>query len=348
MGLWTKALEISEEFATQALLARLGYYRGSLDGQLGPVSRAAIEEFQRSIFHLEPSGICDGDTWGSLCMAAEVASLPPVGRQELGWLPLPEELLEDFDRLAGLCVEHNVSYAPGRGYFVDGRFVVTQGPFGLSSARYRTRDKEYEPAFVCSTWTYFVACYLLRVGEVFNSALGGGQPPIWDVLAAPHEGIQRLPKFGPFLGFRPYFRHWPSRGDSAKRRRKLRHGKDQDLLEVWERFEENPENVPELSVGAWASQRRGFFHHTTALRADREGEELRYIDAGGSKKAGVFSGTDMDITVIRSRSEAEAAQKKGWGRWYGMWAGAELLDALLTRPRYGLGFEVAPGRVEVA
>ena len=349
-GLFSALQIYTKELMSQALLARLGYYRGDLDGQLGSVSREAILAFQRHVDHLEETGNLDADTWGMFALAAGVAEVPQATRQDGEWLPIPGEVLDKFDHLCREVEARDVSYGPGRGKFIDGRMVVTQGPYGLSSARYKTKDKRYMPAFVCNTWIYFVACYLLRVGEAFNKAMASGRP-CWDWLQLP-EGRHPHKDYGTSLGFGPYFRMWTPDGSSAKRKGKRKHfkkRKDIDLLEYWDRYVANRQAVPEIALGAWASSKRGFYHHCTAVRAKWDGDpELWFVDAGGSKsKAKVFSGTDMAIDVIRSREEAQAAGEKGWGQFCGLGAGTEVLNAMLERPEVGLGFEMVAGKVTV-
>lgn len=329
----------------QLCLLGIGLYDGLADGDLGEQTRDAIRAFQTEIRHLEVTGRLDPETWGALCQAGELA----LTREQRSWddMPeewpeLPEELLSAFDELAQLCVQQEVSYGPGRGWYDEevGGFVATQGPFGLDSARFKTRDRVYLPAFVCSTFTYFVAAYLTRMGPVFNSALAGGQPPIWDVLMGEQRIHPASRMYGPWHGFGGLFRPVLSTGSSGKRHAKARRVSNRmDLLEVFERLDE----VPELMLGGWAS-RKGYIHHTACLRVDRLRRELRFVDAGGWKSNGVFSGTDMDITTIASPKEAAEAATRGWGRWYGFWPGDELLLALSQEaPR--LGFETAPGEV---
>lgn len=331
----------------QMCLQGIGFYHGLADGIYGPDTRQAVQGFQGVVRHLEPTGDLDDNTWGALAQAGEIAlevREDGLSAPEGVWPGLPDELLVRFDELADLCVAQEVSYGPGRGWYdveEDG-FIVTQGPFGLKSARFKTRDKERRPAFVCSTFTYFVAAYLLRVGPVFKEALAGGQPPIWDVLmGAPrvHTGTG----FGPWMGFGGAFRPVLSDGSTSDRVGRARWPTNRlDLQEVWERRHV----LPELMLGGWASRERGFIHHTAALRYDADTDELRFVDAGGWRsKDRVFSGTDMDIQRISSQQEAVAAGRKGWGRWYGFWPGDELLTALAQKaPR--LGFEVEPGVVQ--
>ena len=54
----TYAPTSSLDYSVQEVLAELGYYDGPLDGQIGPMSRLAIANFQVDN-GLEPTGIID-------------------------------------------------------------------------------------------------------------------------------------------------------------------------------------------------------------------------------------------------------------------------------------------------
>lgn len=341
-------MQAGQDLIVQLLLAHLGYYQGLRDGLYGDKTNAALAAFQRDM-ELVPTGRLDSETWQHLAMACEIVAETEDALREAHegqWPALPDALLEDFDDLCRACVEHGVVYGPGRGWVDEQRklWVVTQGAFGLDSRRYAT--KRVGPAFVCSSFTYFAAMLILRQQRFFNGAMAGAQPPIWDILDGKHE-VSRSTKSGPWLGLGPFFRQCPGDGSSQARRPRLT-ARDMDLLEVWERFSADPMSVPELMFGAWASSARGFFHHTAAIRCDREAGVIRFHDAGGYRSGGAFSGTLMDIGVIDSRSVAEAKQQTGWGRWWGVWSSEELAQELATQPRYGLGFEVELGKVTVA
>jgi N-acetylmuramoyl-L-alanine amidase len=51
----------SEDIGTQQRLANLGFYHGELDGEIGPITREAVTEFQART-GLDPTGDLDADT----------------------------------------------------------------------------------------------------------------------------------------------------------------------------------------------------------------------------------------------------------------------------------------------
>lgn len=356
-GLWGKLTHFTQEMVQQALLVQLGLYKGAIDGDFAALSTDALQRFQE-LSWLEPTGVCDPETWGALCMAGGVEATPRAAKAPEGsWPRIPAEVLEDVHLLWETCERYHVSYAPGIGWRLEAQeipgsarpaWLITMGPRGLNSATYRTMDPVKMPGFVCSTFGNACAVFPLRAGPLFNTYRFGGQPPIWDVLSAP-EGPNTKPGFGKFLGFGPYFRHWTSNGDSRQRRSKLAGvgGKDMDLLEVFTRLKETPYDCPEVVIAAWASQARGFYHHVIALILRPVEGEVWILDAGGYKKNGVFSGTDMTIRRITSEAQAAESGKKGWLRAYGMWGGSAMEQLVREQPRLRLGVETKPGHYEL-
>lgn len=57
----------------QQALKEAGFYQGKVDGKLGPLTRQAIEEFQR-VNGLTPDGVVGKQTWTKLKQYAELSS----------------------------------------------------------------------------------------------------------------------------------------------------------------------------------------------------------------------------------------------------------------------------------
>ena len=338
----------ADVIALQSVLFACDFYPARIDGHFGEVTVQALEDFQEAVGHLEVTGRIDVDTWSAIEAAGR--SILDAWEEDDGdpetWDALPGSMVADVMRLAEACVEHGVVYGPGRG-MVDvlrGLWIVTQGPFGLDSARYKTKRRG--PAMVCSSWTYFVLMYILRRWDEFEDNKAGAQPPLHVVATSPEE-THRWKKSGPWLGLSPYLKRVAVDGSTRSRHRRAKKG-FADLLEWWERFEADPLSLPELSVWEWASARKGFVHHTALVVVERSDKLIHFIDAGGYKdRAGTFSGSLMNIETISTRGEAIAKSKQGWGRAFGIHNSTELHLAL-ARPMPGLGFEVEPGEVTVA
>ncbi|MEO1270867.1 MAG: hypothetical protein AAFX99_22495, partial [Myxococcota bacterium] len=310
--------------------------------------RSAVRHFHSLVGHLTITGQVDTETWAALLAAGQslLDALLQDDGDPLTWDELPLGLVEEALALSRACVEHGVVYGPGRAHFNPERklWIVTQGAFGLGSGRYKTRRRG--PAFVCSSWTYFVLMYLLRRYIEFNANKAGAQPPLGTVLSS-KPGTHRWQRSGPWWGLAPYVQRVTGDGSTQERNDRARKGFI-DLQEAWTRMEADPLSWPELSVWEWASARRGFVHHTALVISDRSTRRLHFIDAGGWKDAsGTFSGTYMDIQTISTIGEAIEAGRSGWGRAWGVVAAPELHMAH-ARPMPGLAFETGHKQIEVA
>lgn len=56
----------------QSALKTAGFYQGNVDGKMGPLTRQAVEEFQR-INGLSPDGVVGRQTWSKLKQYAELS-----------------------------------------------------------------------------------------------------------------------------------------------------------------------------------------------------------------------------------------------------------------------------------
>lgn len=313
----------------QVTLHELGLYAGPRDGKPSPRTEAAIRAFQGVVDHLEPHGVVEEYTWGALQSAAQAVWDVAVGADDdpATWDPIPGALLQralDFPRA---CVAAGCRYSPGRAHADSEtrRFTMTPGAFGIGRVSPKVKGGGWAPGWVCSTYTYALGMVLCGHLHQYQEGIAGGQPPIWTVLRAPAQ-IHKGGRFGPWHGLGPYFRPLLSDGSTSGRHKRAK-AHDCDLLELWDRFESDPLSVPEVMLGAWASSRRGFYHHTMAVVFDRERREMHVSHAAGWRsKGGVFSGTPFSLTTVATRLEAEPMSTRGWGQWYGLVPSSELLQ----------------------
>lgn len=322
-------------------------YQGPISGPWDVWCRDAVLLFQGAVGHLTVSGAVDTATWAAILAAGQsiLDTMLEDDGDPLTWEALPDGVVRDLLELSDACVEHGTVYGPGRGYYDPKRnlWIVTQGPFGPDSARYKTKRRG--PAFVCSSWTYFALMYVLMRWIEFPSHMAGAQPALSKVLQT-KPGTHHWKKSGPWYGAADWFERVTANGNTQGRNARAKRG-FLDLLEVWKRVQTDPLSFPEVSFWEWASWAKGWVHHTALVLVDRATGFIYFIDAGGWKdRNGVFSGTLMDIQVIRTREQAEAFAKKGWGRCWGMTVSSDLHLAR-SRPMPGLAFETQPGQIEI-
>lgn len=348
-----EAVELSrmDVLMLQSILAAMrtehgeSFYPYSLDGDPGPFTMEGVRLFQAAVGHLEVTGRVNTETWGALLAAGQslLETMAADDGDPRTWDDLPGYLVEDCLMLAHACVNHGVVYGAGRGAYdkANGRWIITQGPYGVGTGTYPTRKRG--PAFVCSSWTYFAIMLLLRRWVEYEGAKAGAQPPLHVVLTSP-EKVHRWKGSGPWLGLAPYFAPVSVDGSTRSRHAWAARG-FMDMEEWWARFDADMRSVPQIALCEWASARKRFVHHTTLVVSDRLAGAVHFIDAGGWRdSAGVFSGTPMDIQTIRSMDEARAMGKAGCLRAWGVIPG-QALNLALARPLQGLAVEVSKGVV---
>jgi len=319
-------------------------YDHPVDGIFGKMTHAAVEAFQEYHPELVVDGIVGPITWGRLLQATEALSetperdaTPPVQSTDQ-WPKVPEELLDHLKTSIDHIVQHGVVYGPGRGYVRDGKFIVTIGPFGLGGANYAAVKKG--PAFVCSTFTYFMASLIFRLNEKFNAARSGGVPSVFEVYSKPFTLHNiKSSKWG-YYGFEPFLRVVPSNGRSGGRRKSLaKRGIDMDLLEIYHRRHK----LPEIMFCGQAFASKGFHSHTAIMWIDRHSGRVFRCAADGSKRGGKFSSTKMNIEEI-TEEHAKANHSRGWYRCYGV-IPDNLEELVLGRPALPVAFEDKPNVV---
>ena len=62
----------------QQALKNAGFYQGAIDGKMGPLTRAAVQEFQR-VHGLTDDGVVGKQTWAKLRAYTDLSSASPSG-----------------------------------------------------------------------------------------------------------------------------------------------------------------------------------------------------------------------------------------------------------------------------
>ena len=62
----------------QQALKNAGFYQGAIDGKTGPLTRAAVQEFQR-VHGLTDDGVVGKQTWAKLRAYTDLSSASPSG-----------------------------------------------------------------------------------------------------------------------------------------------------------------------------------------------------------------------------------------------------------------------------
>jgi len=262
----------------QARLKAAGYYQdANIDGYFLKLTRAAVEDFQEETARLVVDGIYGPKTRGAL---SGVLVETPEDPHTVDPDPVVDGATwAAWDRLVELVTSTPCKYVPGRGGFDPARGWIIRNKSGNYPRGAPLGGGDH--GFVCSTWTNFVAGYMLRVNELFTPT--GGMPALSmlmesDGQAHPVEGL-------PGATFRGYGEH-SHKIAPAVRDLRLRALYDQrlDVGSNW-------------IIAGQSSRRRGWwnYHHTAVFIVDtrESGAPLYRIAADGYRGKSGFSRTPM-------------------------------------------------------
>lgn len=276
----------------QLKLKAAGYDPGDVDGDYGKRTTAAVLAFQVDRPDIDDDGIAGPHTQGALDAAivkrkaaSDVASTPSniVPCNDTTWLA--------FQALVTAVTGKPVRYGPGRGLWVNGKFIITYGAGkmgGTVKEWPNVLNKTY-PAFHCTSWTNFFMSWLMRRNEDFTHA--GNIPSLMTLLEASPD-VHQNPGAGPYRGFGDVCFRIPPDGSGAKRQGLVG---IVDARELYDRRDTLPTFVlcsqsTKLSTG-WNKD------HHTVLFVFRDHKMYR-IAADGTRGSSGYSGRPMQWVEI--------------------------------------------------
>lgn len=274
--------------ALQLKLKACGYDPGDIDGDYGKRTTAAVLAFQVDRPDIDDDGIAGPHTLGAI----DAAIAKRKAESEAGEVPSSivycnDETWTAFLALVKSVTDKPVRYGPGRGLWVEGKFVITYGA-GKMGGTVRewpnVLNKTY-PSFHCTSWCNFFMSWLCRRNENFTHA--GNIPSLFDLLEKGPE-IHQNPGAGPWRGFGDVCFRIPPDGSGSKR---LGISNVVDMRELYERRDTLPSFVvwgqsTKRANGSW-----NWWHHT-GLLAVRD-HRLYRIAADGSRGSSGYSASPM-------------------------------------------------------
>jgi hypothetical protein len=236
---------------------------------------------------IDDDGIAGPQTLGAIDMAiAKIKAEADAAKPPSEYVPCNDDTWRAFMVLVDAITKTPTRYGPGRGLWVDGKFVVTYGAGKLGGTVQQwpnVLNRTY-PSFHCSSWTNFFMSWLCRRNQDFTHA--GNIPSLFDLLEGTPD-VHQNPGAGPWRGFGDVCFRIPIDGSGAKR---LGISGVVDMRELLDRKDSLPTFIvcgqsTKLSTG-WK-----WWHHTV-LFAIRDGKLFR-IAADGTKGPSGYSATPM-------------------------------------------------------
>lgn len=282
----------------QIKLKAAGYDPGDVDGDYGRMTEAAVLAFQMDRPDLDDDGKAGPMTMGAL--NAAIAKVPPA----LPTAPTPgDDQCDDatwkhFQALVDLVTGRPVRYGPGRGLWVNDKFVITYGAGKLGGTVKQWPNvlgKTY-PAFHCTSWCNFLMSWLCRRNQDYTHA--GNIPEIWELMQSSPDVH---PKPYPYRGFGDVSYPITPDGSAVKR-----HG-IRKIIDARELFERRAD-LPTFMIFGQSTKKPGgwkWWHHTGAYVA-RSGSLYR-IAADGSKGSSGYSGKPMRFIEITPKNLGDFA-----------------------------------------
>lgn len=280
----------------QLKLKAAGYDPGEIDGDYGPKTTAAVLTFQLDRPDVDDDGLAGPQTMGALNAAISLMK-PAADRPSVpsGIVQCDDMTWKLFEQLVGAITKYPVRYGPGRGLWVDGKFVITYGAGRLGGTTKQwpnVLNKTY-PAFHCTSWCNFFMSWLCRRNQDYTHA--GNIPEIWKLLLSTPD-VHQNPGAGPYRGFGDVCYQIPHDGSAVKR---SGISKVMDARELYDRRAD----LPTFMMFGQSTKRptRWSWWHHTGVYVVRDGKLFR-IAADGSKGTNGYSGSPMKFVEITQKN----------------------------------------------
>ncbi len=271
----------------QLKLKAAGYDPGDVDGDYGKRTAAAVLAFQMDRPDVDDDGVAGPQTLGALDAAiAKRQSAKDAASVPSSIVYCNDGTWNSFLALVKSITDKPVRYGPGRGLWVQGKFVITYGAgkMGGTIREWPNVLNRTYPAFHCTSWCNFFMSWLCRRNEDFTHA--GNIPSLFDLLEKSPD-LHQNPGAGPWRGFGDVCYRIPPDGSGSKR---LGISNVVDMRELYERRDTLPSFVV-WGQSTKTSSGWNWWHHTGVL-AVRD-HRLYRIAADGSRSPSGYSATPM-------------------------------------------------------
>jgi peptidoglycan hydrolase-like protein with peptidoglycan-binding domain len=291
----------------QIKLKACGYDPGSVDGDYGKKTTAAVLAFQMDRPDVDDDGVAGPHTLGAIDMALDkIKAASDVSAPPNQYVQCNDQTWLAFQALVTAVTGKPVRYGPGRGLWVDGKFVITYGAGKLGGTVQQWPNvlgRPY-PSFHCTSWTNFFMSWLCRRNQDFTHA--GNIPSLFDLLEGSPDLHKDTASGVMVRGFGDVCFRLPVDGSGSKR---LGISNVVDARELLERKDQLPSFIvcgqsTKLSTG-WK-----WWHHTV-LFAVRDHKLFR-IAADGMKGPNGYSAQAMrwlEITTANVGNFANVAYR---------------------------------------
>ena len=300
----------------QEKLKQLNFYAGAIDGIFGRNTERAVRAFQLSR-SLLVDGIAGPQTNAALSKATAQKTTPfsPLKKSRDQSTPPPThddisacshlswKRFEDFkDCLLGQNnTNEHVMYGPGRGLFVEDKWVVSYGPGKLDRKSWAVKGGKTGPSLHCSSLTNLFLGYLLNYNEKWTHQ---GNMPNQMSMCTQSDELHPLPKNKKikYRGYGQNCMRLASNGDTADRWKmqgKFMYNR-LDAREVWERRKELATfNIWAQSTRKGRSSKMKWDHHVGLFIYDHKEDRMWRLAADGYRgSGGAYSATPVQYGEI--------------------------------------------------
>lgn len=276
----------------QLKLKAAGYDPGNIDGDYGAQTEAAVLKFQEDRPDIDDDGVAGPQTIGLL--NAAISKTKPdsdMPAQPSSIVAADDATWMKFLSLIDAVTKRPVRYGPGRGLWVNDKFVITYGAGQLNGTVQQWKNvlgKTY-PSFHCTSWCNFFMSWLCRRNQDYTHA--GNCPEIWELLLSSPD-VHQNPGAGPYRGFGDVCYQILPDGHAVKR-----HGVP-NIMDARELYDRRGDLPTFMVFGQSTKTANGWnWWHHTGVYTVRSGKLFR-IAADGWHGANGYSATPMKYVEI--------------------------------------------------